>query len=84
MLLVIGRLLSYWDNRMLPERGTYMGEADPAEPISLVDNPIDDEDPLELYDKMLIDWGHKDVSDNGYSEAIIIQGLDQKYHGGES
>lgn len=83
IILVIGRLLSYKDNRMLPKRGApYAGDTALSEPVTLVDNPLNDEDPLESWDKGLFDQYRKDVSDNGYAEAITIQGIDQKYHGG--
>jgi len=83
IFLVIGRLLSYADNRMLPRRGLYEENARYS-PLLLVDNPVGDEDRMEIMDKGMLDLYRKDVSDNGYSEAIMIQGIDQKHHGGET
>ena len=79
IILVIGRLLSAKDNRMLPP----VNHGALVKPVEVVNNPVGDEDPLESMDKGLLDKYRKDISDNGYSEAIIVQGIDQKYHGGE-
>ncbi len=62
---------------MLSEGGRRVG--DWAAPSLVLADTRDEKD---LLDSGLELSGDKDLSDNGYNQAIIIQGLDIKYHGG--
>ena len=69
-------MLSYGDNRMLPERGRGV-RLGPSPGLMSADGNTQDR---------LDDGGfavHQiDLSDNGFSQAIIIQALDLKYYSG--
>jgi len=64
-----------WDNRMLPGHNSATVTAP-----NLIH--VDDRNEKDLLDVGMCISDRKDLSDNGFSQAIIIQALDIKYHNG--
>ena len=77
IIFAIGRILSAEDKRMLPKRKNLECEGGNDYPGG--------EDVFERKGTIIYleEADQVDLSCNGFCEAVTIQAIDQKYHGGE-